>query len=446
MSRKQVLLQQLISAVLFVVVLAMLGWLSTRYKLEADWTAGNRNTLTEASAKLLASLPDPISFKVFIYPRSEMRQALEADIRRYQRVKESITLEFIDPSANPQQVRDYNVQRAGEAVVEYQGRRENLAATTEQAITGALQRLAYAGERWVVFLEGHGERGIDDSGQSGYSAFAQLLRDKGLKVQSLSLVKTPRVPDNASVLVVASPQSKLLDGEVKLIQQYVEAGGNLLWLADPDSPAADALAATLGITWLNGLVIDPVAMQLGMPAGFYVPASYPPSPVAKDLDELTIFPLARALKAKDGSGWTAQPVLETQPESWAETGSLEGGSVELDDKDIHGPLTVGLTLTRERKGAEGGAPQNQRAVLIGDADFAGNGYLAQQGNQRLALNAAQWLASRDEQLDIDVPKAPDTALVIPAWGMYSIYFGFAFLLPASLLGFGVMRWVIRRRA
>ena len=82
-SRKQVLLQQLISAVLFVGVLAMLGWLSTRYKLEADWTAGNRNTLTEASRKLLDSLPDPIAFKVFLYPRSEMRQALEADIRQW---------------------------------------------------------------------------------------------------------------------------------------------------------------------------------------------------------------------------------------------------------------------------------------------------------------------------------------------------------------------------
>src|SRR5688572_17059079 len=160
MSRKQVLLQQLFSAALFLAVLVMLGWLSNRYKVELDWTAGNRNTLTEPSRKLLTALPDPIAFKVFTYPRSEMRQAIEADIRRYQRVKDSITLEFIDPSTNPQKVRDYNVQRAGEAIVEYQGRHENLAATTEQAITGALQRLAQSGERWVVFLEGHGERSI----------------------------------------------------------------------------------------------------------------------------------------------------------------------------------------------------------------------------------------------------------------------------------------------
>src|SRR5262245_57629159 len=255
MGRKNVLMQQLLSAVLFVAVLGMLAWLSNRYKVEADWTAGNRNTLTESSRKLLAALPDPIAFKVFAYPRSELRPALEADIRRYQRVKPDITVEFIDPAANPQKVREYNVSRSGEAVIEYQGRRESLAATTEQAITTALQRLSYAGENWVVFLEGHGERATTDGEQGGYGEFAQLLRDKGLKVQPLSLIKTPKIPDNTSVLVIAAPRSKLLDGETKLITDYVERGGNLLWLADTDGAAApEALAKSLGVTWLAGIV------------------------------------------------------------------------------------------------------------------------------------------------------------------------------------------------
>jgi hypothetical protein len=35
--------------------------------------------------------------------------------------------------------------------------------------------------------------------------------------------------------------------------------------------------------------------------------------------------------------------------------------------------------------------------------------------------------------------------MLPAWGLYAIYVGFAFLLPAGLLGFGVTRWIVRRR-
>ncbi len=465
MSRKQVLMQQLFSAVLFVAVLAMLGWLSNRYKVELDWTAGNRNTLTEPSRKLLAALPDPVAFKVFVYPRSEKRQAIEADVRRYQRVKDDITLEFIDPSTNPQKVRDYNVQRAGEAIVEYQGRHENLAATTEQAITGALQRLAQTGERWVVFLEGHGERSIGDSEQNGYTQFADLLRDKGLKLRGLNLATDARVPDNAAVLIVASPARSLLEGEAKLVSDYVQQGGNLLWLADPaeggKDPAASlgALAKSLDVSWQKGTGIMLESASLGLPPFIYITTQYPQNPVTHDFPENALFPLVRGVtyKSDPGAAWTAQPLLTTGEHAWLETGALEGElALDTAKGDTQGPLTLGVTLTRELKPAAGAPKEGepaaeqkgraQRVALVGDSDFLANGYVGQLGNGLLGLNLVQWLASQDEMLNIDVPKAPDTALVIPAWGMYAIYFGFAFLLPATLLGFGVTRWVIRRRA
>jgi ABC-type uncharacterized transport system involved in gliding motility auxiliary subunit len=468
MSKKQLLLQQLVSAVLFVAVLGMLGWLSTRYTVELDWTAGNRNTLTDASAKQLATMTDPIKFSIFMYPRSDLRPALEADIRRYQRVKPDITVEFIDPSSNPQKVREYNVSRAGEAVVEYQGRRENLTATTEQAITTALQRLAYGGERWVVFLEGHGEPSIQDTEQNGYSEFAQQLRDKGLQVRGLNLATDRRVPDNAAVLVIASPRRPLLEGEAKLVAEYVEKGGNLLWLVDPPEgrvdPAASLapVAKLLEVSWLKGTGILLESAQLGLPPFVYITTQYPANPVTQGFSDNALFPLVRGLSYKsqagaapNPAGWNAQPLLTTSDQAWLETGALEG-DLGLDEAkgDTKGPLTLGLTLTREIKAAgepapaEGQPPQQrpaQRVALVGDSDFLLNGYYTQLGNSLLGLNLTQWLASRDEQLNIDVPKAPDRSLVLPAWGLYTIYLGFAFLLPAGLLGFGVTRWVVRRR-
>lgn len=458
MTRKQVLIQQVTSAALFVAVLVMAGWLTNKYKVEADWTAGNRNTLTEPSRKLLAAMKDPIAFKVFLYPRSEMRQSLEADIRRYQRVKADITLEFIDPSTNPQKVKDYNVTRAGDVVAEYQGRRENLSATTEQAITTALQRLASSGERWVVFLEGHGERSINDGEQAGFSEFFKLLRDKGLKVRGLNLATDHKIPDNTSVLVLADPARALLEGEAKLVDEYVQKGGNLLWLADPAQGSGkdaveslDALAKTLDISWLKGTGIMPDSASLGLPPFVYITTQYPANPVTHDFPENALFPLVRGLtfKSAPGATWNAQPLLTTIPEAWLETGTLDGEvSMDVSKGDTAGPLTLGVTLTRDYKPADAkdGAGRPQRVALVGDSDFLTNGYLGQLGNSLLGLNLAQWLASRDEQLNIDIPKAPDVSLVIPSWGMYAIYFGFAFLLPAGLLGFGVTRWVLRRRA
>lgn len=449
MNKKQVWFQQATSAVLFLVVLVMLGWLSTRFKIEADWTAGGRNTLTEASQKQLGTMSDPIKFLVFLYPRSELRQSLEADFRRYQRVKPDISVEFIDPSTNPQKVRDYNVSRAGEVVIEYQGRRESLSATTEPAITTALQRLSYTGERWVVFLEGHGEPGINDTEQFGYSGYAQSLRDKGLKLRSLNLATDPRVPDNTAVLVVAGSAKPLLAGEARIISEYVSNGGNLLWLTDPEvAPGLDDLSKLLGITWQKGTGILLESATLGLPPYVYITTAYPPNPVTKDFRENALFPLVRGMALKTDAGWNVQAMLTTSDQAWLETGPLEG-NIELnaDQGDTEGPLTIGATFTRDAKVNVDGKDESQpqRVAVIGDSDFLGNAYIGQLGNGLLGLNLVQWLASRDAQLNIDVPKAPDHSLVIPSWGLYSIYFGFAFLLPAGLMGFGIGRWVLRRR-
>lgn len=453
MTKKQTLFQQLISGVLFLAVIVLLAVLSVRYNTELDWTANKRNTLTEASVRQLDAMDGPITFYVFSHSGADSRRAMEQDLGKYQREKGDIQIEYIDPSTSPQKVRDFDISFVGEVVVEYQGRRESLRQTTEPAITTALQRLAYSGEQYVVFLQGHGERSVSgDEGPSGYGRFSQVLQDKGLKVQGLNLVSTPSIPDNTSVLVIASPAAKLLDGEIQLIRDYAKNGGNLLWLADPDFPTGiDGLAADLGIEWQNGYAILPEYQILGTGhPGFFAAVGYPPNPVTQGLDMVTLFPLVRSvISTGTAAGWTATPMLQTSEAAWLETGDIESGSVALDPTDIPGPLDIGITLTRawspNGDHVDDTDKRPQRVALIGDADFLSDAYIGELGNQQLGLNIVQWLASRDAQLNIDIKKAPDTQLFLPAWASYLIWAGFIGVLPLLLLGFGVARWAIRRR-
>jgi len=447
MTKKNTLIQQLISGLLFLAVIGLLAGLSLRYKREFDWTAGNRNTLTEASQKQLRAMPGAIVFTVFAPSGADVRRAVETDLGRYRRTKPDIRLDYVDPSANPQKVKEYNVSSIGEIVVEYQGRRESLRATTEPAITSALQRLAYGGEQWVVFLEGHGERSLAEAeNPATYARYAQLLQDKGLKVRGLNLVKEGRIPDNTSVLVIAAPERQPLAGELQLLKDYLDKGGNLLWLTDPEHPAGlDALAQALGIVWQNGIAILPEYQVIGTGhPGFFAAIGYPQNPVTEGFDQITLFPFARSLIANPAAGWTLAPMLMSSEAAWLETGDISSGRVELDEQDLKGPLTIGLTLTRERKGADGKL-LTQRVAAIGDADFLSNAYLAEVGNQQLGLNLAQWLASRDAQLNVNVPKAPDTALLLPGWATIAVALGFVLLLPLGLLAWGITRWIIRRR-
>lgn len=451
MTKKQTLVQQIFSAVLMLAVVGLLGWLSVRYKAELDWTAGNRNTLTEASLKQLESMPDPIKFTVFAPSGADIRRSVETDLGRYRRARPDLQIDFVDPSANPQLVKDYKVTSVGEIVVEYQGRRESLRSTTEPSVTTTLQRLAYGGEQWVLFLEGHGERSLqDDQNPASYAGFAQLLRDKGLKVRGLNLVQEAAIPDNTSVLVIASPERQPLAGEINLIREYVQKGGNLLWLADPDQPAGlGPLAEALGVAWQDGYAILPEYQIIGTGhPGFFAAIGYPPNPVTQGFEQITLFPFARSLVLNPTAGWANQPLLMTSEAAWLETGDISSGRVALDDSDIKGPLVIGATLTRQlmdKVADKDAMPPTQRLALVGDADFISNAYLGEVGNQQLGLNLVQWLASRDAQLNINVPKAPDTALMLPGWATMAIAGGFVVLLPLLLLGWGVGRWLVRRR-
>ena len=457
-NRRQLRLQGATFAVLFLVVVGLVAWLSTRYHVESDWTANGRHTLSAASTALLDEMKDPITITAFAR-NSELattRKQIADLIGRYQQQKKDISLHFVDPDMAPDKVRAEGVSFEGELVVEYQGRKQHVQTLTEQEITNTLQRLARAGTRKVVFLEGHGERNPQGAANHDLGAFGEQLRNKGFNIARLNLTETPQIPDDTAVLVIASPQVDLFPGEVKLIQQYVDKGGNLLWLAEPGGlHQLDPLAAQLGLKEEPGTVVDPTTQLLGINnAAFSVVAQYPQHPVTSDLASVTLFPFAAAL---DTSGvkkpWAATPLLRTVPRSWSETGKLEG-SIRFDkETDIGGPLTLGVALERPRPGAEksdkegkgaDNGPQ-QRIIMVGDGDFLSNTYLGNGANLDLGERMVNWLSNDDSLISIPPKAAPDTKLSLTPLLSGIIGIGFLFVIPGALIASGVVIWLKRRK-
>ncbi|MDE2149071.1 MAG: GldG family protein [Gammaproteobacteria bacterium] len=472
------LAQQIVNLVLLVTVVGLAGWLSNRYKTDFDWTYGHRNTLTPASQKLLQTLPDPIHFYAFVSgDQADQRLTVEQGVRRYQEFKKNVTLTFIDPALDPEKTKTFKIDQSGQMVVEYDGRRETLdpGQISEPAVSAALQRLASKGNVFVAFLTGHGERAIDDFKQNGYSDFAQALRDKGLHVTSLNLAAQPAIPENLAALIVADPSSELLPAEQRVIEHYVNIGGNLLWLADTEHPPGlENLAKALGISWQNGYAVFPNYQMLGTGnPGIYLATDYPPNPITQDLNKITVFPFVRSLTYDRSSGWHYDELLKTTDSAWLET-TQKNGAITFDPKhgDIGGPLTIGLSMTRyvtpppaaagdsakpaaaaSTRGAAAKAtdkagtdkPKQQRVAVIGDADFLANGNFKVLGNSQLGIAAVNWLAERNAALSVNVPNAPDRQLYLPGWATWLITAGYIVLLPLLLLVFGVTRWAIRRR-
>lgn len=445
-SRWRLRLQNGLFVMLFVVVIGLLAWLSTAYRYQADWTAGNRNTLSEDSQQLLATIAEPISITAFVPEDATLRARIEETLGKYQRFKPDLNLSFSNPDLEPERAQAAGVTSTGQLAVRVGERTETVDDMSEQTLAEALQRLARDGPRWVVFLEGHDERDPEAEINPGFSRLNDNLTRGGLQVRTLNLIRNPHIPDNTTLLVIASPRKALLPGEVAKLRDYVRGGGNLLWLRDPDEPAGtQPLTHELGIEFIDGVLVDAnpeLREMLGIQHPAVVPVvDYGTHPVTEGLTAQTLFPFATALAAGTGTDWSAAPILTTLARTWSETGSLTGKEISFSsqDGDRAGPLTLALGLTRELGGLE------QRVALVGDSDFLANGYIGNGENLALASNLFNWLAHDDELIAINPKGAPDTVLTLGNTQIFAVAFFFLTVLPVALMSVGLVIWLRRRR-
>lgn len=434
--------------VLLFAIVGMLAWLSEHYKVRWDWTAANRNTLTEPSRALLPRLDDAIEITAYVREEPVIRQSILQLLERYQRYKPDITLRFVNPDLVPDEVRARNISAEGEMVVSYRQREEHVKLATEEALTTALEKLARADTRWITYLSGRGERDLLGSASYDLGKLGAQLQRQGFKLHELRLRDTGDIPAEAAMLVVSPGREALPGNEVDAMLRYLNRGGNLLWLAEPGpSRGMDPVADALGIVFEPGVLVDPTTQILGISHPAFVPVSaYPSHVITKNLKLVTMYPHAAGIAWSQPPGWQTRGILSTGLRAWSETGDLSD-ELHFDDAvDVSGPLDIGIAMQRTvAAGDQRGADTKQRVIVIGDGDFLSNAYLGNGSNLDLALNVFNWLADDETLIDIPARSAPDLSFELSRSGAALIRFGSMFGLPALLLGTGFFIWHRRRR-
>lgn len=445
-ARRLLQLKNTLFVILLTGIIGLLAWLSTRYDYQSDWTASGRHTLSQASIVLLDQFKGPVTVTAFVSEIDINRKSIAEMIGRYQSHKADIRLSFVNPSTAPDQVRDQGISAEGELLLQYAGRKEIIRDANEQNITNALQRLVRNGERWIVFLEGHGERNPQGRANYDIGDWVRQVETKGFKARTLNLATHGQIPVNTTVLVIAGPQLDVLPGEITLIQRYLAQGGNLLWLNDPGSLHGLApIAQFVGVEFLPGVIVDPSVQvySINNPA-FALVADYGNHAITRGFNVITLFPFASGLKVTPLEGWQSQAFLMTGERSWTETGPPAGEIRYTENEDIAGPLTLGTSISREIKHSDKVRTQ-QRVVVLGDGDFLSNAYLGNGGNLNLGMNIMNWLSRDDALIAIPVKTAPDLNLALSPMQSGIIAVMFLFGIPLLLAGSGLLIWVRRRR-
>ena len=441
-------------SLLFLGVLIMLNFLSTRprYHYRWDLTESRVFSLSPQSIKVVEDLQQDIEVYAF-FERGRNRRISDL-IRGYTYHSPRIKFQSIDPDRHPEMAKKFKVKEFNSLHIRYDGDSTNLTEITEKAITNAIVKLTRTGKKNVYFITGHGEPGMDDRrGPRGYGGVKEALENENYQVAELLLPSVERVPDDASLVLLAGPRKPIFRHETKALGEYLRSGGRLLiLLPSQEDKDLTGFLEEWGVDAGNDIVIDQVIRLFSGPSlGVHpIANTYDPShPITRNFKERTIFPMVRSVNpAKElKDGLTTTSVVKTSPTSWAEKdldGVFKRGKASLGPEDDKGPISVGVAVTADLKKIGVDKKGDAKLVVLGAAAFANNQFLRNFFNRDLLLNAANWLVGHEGLITIR-PRTFRASRVqlTEAEGNMIFYLSFL-ILPELLLIMGLSVWWRRR--
>lgn len=431
---------------MMLVICTLIAFLSYKYNFLSDWTHNNRNSLSTTSEKLLKALNKSPTFTIYAPEVGPARQLISDVVTQYQQVLPDIEIKYINPELEPDLMRELGISSSNALQVSLNGQSEFIRQLNEQEITNVIQRLARSSDRWLIFIDGHGERKPDGIANHDLGEWGKQLDKKGIKYQRLQLSDTPSIPQNTAAVVIASPQVNYLEGEIEAIKNYLARGGNLLWFSEPESTTnLTAIADYIGVEFLPGTVHDQFtqAQRINDPR-FIIVTRHPQLSSNDSFQKTTLFPYAKAINVKSADPWQSMPVLTSSIQSWIAPSS----------KTINIPASkraydIGVALVRnvELPGKQTGTmtSSKQRILVIGDGDFLSNTYQGNGANLDLGLRFVNWVLHDDQFIAIPARTARDIKLEFSETSKIIIGLGFLVVLPLLLAGTGARIWWVRRK-
>lgn len=454
-----------ISAVSVLVILVLLNGLTVRFDREFDLSEDQFFSFSSQTVQLVEGLDQPVKiWWVSTNPAPTVRESLE----RYERLNpEQVDFELLNPRRSPAEAERLGITRNDMLVVESGERQQEIPLPPpqdlESQLTPLILKVTNTQSLTVYFVQGHGELPLAGAeGEPTLSQATTALEQDGFTVEELNLVAADPIPADG-VVILAGPERELLPGETDKLKAYVDQGGKLALLFNPQTdPNLDDLLEDWGIELQDDVVVDLLSEALFRSGPFVaLGASYGSHPITEALSRqqlATLFPLARSISTASVPDTETSPLVLTSPQgSWGEIGvnlnQRQTRQPEFDpEEDIEGPLQLAVALSRAVEGsepeetAEGSevAEDQARLVVFGNANFVVDGNFNQQGNGDLFLNSVNWLADQGDQISIR-PKAPtNRRLTLTPADIAALRLVALAGLPALALGTAIGIWWQRR--
>ena len=459
------------------VLFIMVNYVSSRRYLRADMTKTKLSQLSEKTIQVLRQLDQPVNIVVFYQPRTpeganDPLYPLVSDLlREYERQNPNIKIEFVEPYRDraraEQLAKQFEIDRINLVIFQFGNRHKYLSDTDiaeydfsalnqtgtpkiakfrgEDAFTSAIVNITTGEAPLIWFTKGHGEKLLDATDATGLGALKKYLEQQNMAVETVTLAERSEIPSNVKLVAITGPTRVFIDQEIRLLQNYLEAGGRVLALLDPGQDGGlGTLLKQWGVVVDNTVVVDPTHQLPFVSAANVLVTEYTQHPIVEKMQTLvTLYPLACSVRTSHpaAAGVTATALAFTSEAGWGESQTTASTFKFDEGQDIKGPVSV--AVASEKQPAQAGAKPS-RVVVFGDSDFITDSQLSNVGNRDILLGATYWLIEQEQLIGIGPKEVESIRLNLNKTQLrLMMFFGFLGMpLACGLLGAGV--WWQRR--
>ncbi|MGI6668651.1 MAG: GldG family protein [Acetivibrionales bacterium] len=458
----------LIAAVIVIAVLVNILVGMTDLKL--DLTPNKLFSLTDATRNELKNLKHDVEIiglfdEGKIASGSEYKQVTDllSLYEKYPRVK----VEYVDPDKNPGIINqldpdgtmdlgksDFVVKSVVNGIEkkrkleyydlfavqmdQYSLRAYTTGSNAEQGFTGAIKYVTSENTPVVYFTEGHNETDVDID----YRFLKNQIEKNNFIVKKLNLLSADKIPDDAGLVIVASPKNDITINEKDVLSDYLYEGGKAIFMfdclaSDPDFEQFNSLLAKYNIEINHDKVIENDERR-------HVPQD--PATLIVNIDQNNIIPQGFvALLSNSRSIGILKNVKEyIKTTTLMKTSENAVGQMVSKSRgeDLKGPLDIAVAV--EYTGGKG----NSKIVVIGNGSFVSDNAINFgdyfYNNVVFFLQTMNWMIDKQDEVivptkdyEINTLDITQAQAKIMGWALIVVF-------PLLILGTGLMVFLRRR--
>ena len=441
-----------------------------------DLTQEKLYTLTDESKERVKDIDKDVHLYFVGYPEDNADLALA---KQYKDANEKIVAEAVDAESRPDLVEKYGIQDTGSSgiivecgerskvltssdLVTYDSTTYETISIAEEKLTSAIISVTTDDIPKVYFLEGYSNFTLD------YNMYYLniYLENEITEVDTLNILSTGKVPDDCDTLVITSPSQDFSNEAKTAIIDYINRGGNILWLnaamsVSADLPNVNEVLALYGVNPFEvGVIRETDSSRMVANSPDLVIPNLGISKITEDIyNDGIIFRYPTKININE-NGLEDLKVVETDLVTTSEGSyfrtDFNNSSATAAEGEETGSFVLGAELEKtitEANEETGTSAVTSKLIIYGENYFISDYPLTQDSqypaiqvstyNKDLVLNSLAYLSDREE--DITARKSTGTVTYTATEQQDTIVRIIIFSVPAIIILVGIIVWQKRRR-